>query len=435
MKKMLRALALASALVIALPAVFTGCTPTQADTTSAVTEADTPKVTETNEQTSQQTDAVTDAETEAKEVFNEGKVTYTKNEDSTITAAPVGDNTLGLNITDMNDLVGICYTMWFNAILGNGRGKVESALNVTELLEQYRFSAKYGFGTKDDQHNAVPAFHYWAKPAQGYYRSTDAEAVRNNMTMLYNAGVNFIILDYTYASAPGYAPGTDVWSTYIYKPSTVLLNTIMEMRAEGLGTPYVVFWMGSENMFDYLWEYFYGNEKYQDCFVYWNDKPFVLQWGFNTFETEKYTVRGMFGLQGRASSGQWSYLDINNRNSISYITNGVAEQVSVSVATQETYMSLPSAHGRKGGRFWNSQWQVAFDVHPKIVTLTWWNEWCAQLYKIDGVGYIFTDEFNQEYSRDIEPMEGGHGDLYYRWLCTYIEEYRAGNSCPSLIEE
>ncbi len=348
-----------------------------------------------------------------------------------ITATPVGDNKLGCDITDRNDVIGICYTMWFNAIHGDGDTPIENAYNVAELTEKYGFSAQYGFGTNDERHNAVTAFHYWSKPAQGYYRSTDKAAIRNNMTLLYNAGVDFIILDYTYATSPGYDVGTSPWSSYIEKPSTALLDTIMEMRAEGLGTPYVVFWMGSENMFDQIYEQFYGVEKWQDCFVYWNGKPFIMNWKYdrNLKNNEKFTVRSMYGLQGKVRSGQWSYLEIDNSKTASN------EHISVSVATQETYMSLPTAHGRDGGRFWNKQWQNAFKTHPKIVTVTWWNEWCAQLYYVDGVGFIFTDNFNQEYSRDIEPMEGGHGDQYYRWLCQYISDYRAGNPCPDLTEK
>lgn len=354
-----------------------------------------------------------------------------------ITATPVGNNSLGCDITDRNDVVGICYTMWFNAIHGDGEGKIENALNVTELKEKYGFSAQYGFGNKDEQHNASPAFHYWAKPAQGYYRSTDKDAIRNNMTLLYNAGVDFIILDYTYATAPGYDPGSNSWSTYIYKPSVALLDTIMEMRAEGLGTPYVVYWMGSENMFDSIYTYFYGAEKWKDCFVYWNGKPFIMTWESKPklTETDKFTVRNMYGLRGSAKKGQWSYLEIDNSKAVSYFSKPEAEHVSVAVATQETYMSLPTAHGRDGGRFWNRQWQTAFDVRPKIVTITWWNEWCAQLYKIDGVGYVFTDNFDIEHSRDVEPMEGGHGDQYYRWMCEYIRAYRAGEECPDLTEK
>ena len=360
---------------------------------------------------------------------------YEKHEEY-VAATPVGDGKLGCDITDRSDIVGICYTMWFNAIHGDGDGKIEEALNVTELKEKYGFSAKYGFGNKEEQHNASPAFHYWAKPAQGYYRSTDKDAIRNNMTLLYNAGVDFIILDYTYATSPGYDPGTSVWSSYIYKPSVALLDTIMEMRAEGLGTPYVVYWMGSENMFDSINTYFYGIEKWKDCFVYWDDKPFIMNWALNKkYKTDVFTVRSMYGLQGKVKRGQWSYLEIDNSNTVCYDADKKPEHVCVCVATQETYMSLPTAHGRDGGRFWNGQWQTVFEVRPKIVTVTWWNEWCAQLLKAEGVGYVFTDNFDIEHSRDIEPMEGGHGDLYYRWLCEYIRAYRAGEDCPTLTEE
>ena len=356
--------------------------------------------------------------------------------ETTVTATPVGDNRLGCDITDRTDVIGICYTMWFNAIHGDGEGKVENALNVTELKEKYGFSTEYGFGTKNDQHNAVPAFHYWAKPAQGYYRSTDKDAIRNNMTLLYNAGVDFIILDYTYATAPGYNPGTSVWSSYIYKPSVALLDTIMEMRAEGLGTPYVVYWMGNQNIFEHIYSYFYNVEKWKDCFVYWNGKPFIMDWESNLMETDTFTVRSMYGLRAKVHKGQWSYLETDNSKTVSYMKKPSSpEHVSVAVATQETYMSLPTAHGRNGGRFWNKQWQTAFEIHPKIVTITWWNEWCAQLYKVDGVGYIFTDNFDIEHSRDVEPMEGGHGDQYYRFMCEYIRAYRAGEECPNLIEE
>ena len=357
---------------------------------------------------------------------------------STITAVPAEGNTLGLDITDRTDVVSICYTMWFNAIHGEGKGKIEQALNVEELTKQYGFSAEYGFGTKDDQHNHVPAFHYWSKPAQGYYRSTDTDAIRNNMTLLYNAGVDFIILDYTYASAPGYNPGSGPWASYIEGPVIALLDTIMEMRTEGLGTPYVVFWLGSSNMFDTMYEHFMQPEKWQDCFVYWNGKPFIMNWSKDDTDYEElfpaYTVRSMYGLRATASTNQWSYLEIDNSRTVSYDAEGKAEHMCADVATQETYMSQPTAHGRQGGRFWNGQWKNVFAVHPKIVTVTWWNEWCAQEYYVDGVGYIFTDNFNQEYSRDIEPMEGGHGDQYYRWLCEYIRCYKNGKNCPNLVK-
>lgn len=47
---------------------------------------------------------------------------------------------------------------------------------------------------------------------------------------------------------------------------------------------------------------------------------------------------------------------------------------------------------------------------------------------------LFVDNYTQEYSRDIEPMEGGHGDQYYQWLKEYIRAYRALEDCPVLVE-
>ncbi|MBP5311254.1 MAG: hypothetical protein J6112_00265 [Clostridia bacterium] len=360
------------------------------------------------------------------------------NVDYDVEARAKDDFSLGLDITEKKDLISICYSVWHNAINGSGTGPIKNISDVTELLKTYDFTSESGFVNKTtgETSNALTKFHYWGRPAQGYYRSSDVSAIRNNMTLLYNAGVDFIILDLTYATAPAYAPGTAPWESYIGSSVTPLLDTIMQMRAEGKGTPYVVFWMGSGSMFPYIDEYFLSVEKWKDCFVYWNGKPFIMKWEMNSDETyEKWTVRGMYGLQGTASENQWSYLEIDNMKTVAYDKNGDPVHMCVDVATQETYMSMPTAHGRQGGRFFNQQWKNAFSVHPKIITVTWWNEWCAQLYYIDGVGYVFTDDFNEEYSRDIEPQDGANGSTYYNWLCGYISEYLSGNECPDLFFE
>jgi len=364
----------------------------------------------------------------------------TKVVESTFTATPTEGNKLGLDITDKKDLVSICYSNWFDMINGSGDGPITGVSNVSELLQEYEFNSTYGFskdGLGKETSNALHKFHYWAEPAQGYYRSSDRDAIKNNMTLLYKAGVDFIIIDYTYAAAPTYSPGTDVWKSMLWGPSEALLDTIMEMRSQGQGTPYVVFWINNDSLLNDMYKYFHSVEKWQDCFVYWNDKPFILKWSFKTADLENatWTIRGMYGLQAHTSFGQWSYLEIDNNNSICYDSEGNVEHMCADVATQETYMSKSTAHGRQGGKFWNGQWQNVFENHPKIVTVTWWNEWCAQLYNIDGAGYIFTDNFNQEYSRDIEPMKGGHGDQYYKWLCQYVKAYKLGKECPALYTE
>ena len=128
---------------------------------------------------------------------------------------------------------------------------------------------------------------------------------------------------------------------------------------------------------------------------------------------------------------------------MTYGADGAPEHVGVSTASQKNYMGLGypesmgpgDAVGRNKGKTWYLQWYYAFKVRPKIVTLTWWNEWTAQRLNIGGGLYAFTDNFNTEYSRDIEPMEGGHGDQYYQWMIQYISAYKGGLECPVLVEE
>ena len=345
---------------------------------------------------------------------------------TTITATPTEGNTLGLDITDRTGLVSICYSVWFDAILGKSGGTVDNWHNITEIL-----AGKQQWG-------GSPSFHYWAKPAQGYYTSSNKDVIRTHMTQLYTAGVDFIIIDLTNAG-DGYL-GASAWTEYIQKPMDAICDTIMEMRAEGLGTPYVVFWVGDGKgpLYQELYDKYHAVEKWKDCFVYWEGKPFLI----TTHKTPEefplkdlYTVRSMWGLGVKYDQGQWSFLSINNKDKVTNGPDGKPEQVSVAVASQETYMSMPTAHGREGGMFWYAQWLTAFEYQPKIVTLTWWNEWTAQRLDIGGGQYAFTDNYNQNYSRDIEPMEGGHGDQYYKWMVEYISAYKGGLECPVLIEE
>ncbi len=345
----------------------------------------------------------------------------------TVTATPTEGNSLGLDITDKTGLVSICYSVWFDAILGGGTEPVTDWNNITEVLAGER------------EWGGVHAFHYWAKPAVGYYRSSDKAVIRTHMNQLYTAGVDFIVIDLTNAG-DGYL-GTSAWTSYIQKPMDAICDTIMEMRAEGQGTPYVVFWVGDGNgpLYKELYDKYHSVERWKDCFVYWEGKPFMLTTHKQPDEfpyKDLLTVRSMWGLRGEGGyqPGQWSFLNVDNSIHVAMDGNGKPEQVSVAVASQETYMSMPSAHGREGGFFWFRQWYHAFDVRPKIVTLTWWNEWTAQRFDVDGKPH-FTDNYNQNYSRDIEPMTGGHGDQYYRWLIQYISAYKGGEDCPILVEE
>ncbi len=416
--------------------VAVGCTadPPPAETTDG-TEATEPT---TQAPSDESTEAPTEPELRWEVdtgVFNEGKVTYTKAEDGSITAIPAEGHSLGLDVTHKTDLVSICYSIWFDYVLRQSDTGVDYHHNISQILA----------GNKD--WGNPTAFHYWAKPALGYYCSSNREVIRTHMTQLYAAGVDFIILDHTNLTY-GLKSSSGDWKRMVDAPMTALFETIMEMRAEGLGTPYVVAWVGGggdAKLYRYLYNQYYGQEKWADCFVYWDGKPFLLTTFYHD-ETnpapEEFTTRCMGGLLDRTAcvrQHKWNFLHFNNAKYCTENADGEAEQIGVCVASQETYMSADTAHGRMGGLLWHAQWTSAFKFRPKFVTLTWWNEWTAQRLYIEGGAYDgqyhFTDAYSPEYSRDIEPMEGGHGDQYYRWMIEYIDAYKNHRECPVLVEE
>ena len=369
--------------------------------------------------TEELTDPVTEAATEA--------VT------EPVTEAPE-DTGPGLNITNKQDLVSICYSVWFDAILGKSGGTVDNWYNVSEVL-----AGKQDWGP-------YPQFHYWAKPSLGYYCSSNTEVIRTHMTQLSAAGVDFIIIDLTNAH-DGYL-GTSQWTDYIQKPLDALFGTIVQMRAEGLKTPYVVLWVGDwvgeskGPLYQKLYDEYYSKEEYIDCFVYWDEKPLLLTAytqpeDFPLKDKNLFTVRSMWNYLGKSRpDGQWSYMARSNYKQYAVGPDGSPEQMNITPAAFRHYMSWPeTADGRQGGLFWHAQWLSAFETRPKIITLSWWNEWTAQRLRADNGDYVFTDNYNQEYSRDLEPMEGGHGDQYYKWMIEYIAAYKAHKECPLLVEE
>lgn len=77
-----------------------------------------------------------------------------------------------------------------------------------------------------------------------------------------------------------------------------------------------------------------------------------------------------------------------------------------------TYMSRPDAVGKNNGATLRAQFQAVFST-PGVdtVIISSWNEW-ASIRLPDQVGgdpnrAAYTDTYNEEYNRDIEPQDGG----------------------------
>jgi hypothetical protein len=163
---------------------------------------------------------------------------------------------------------------------------------------------------------------------------------------------------------------------------------------------------------------------------------------------------------GPSGPNQWSWLEVNPQH-VFLNTQGESEQMSVGVAQN----ALPNTPGpapmsdKSGamGRSWHDgkrdlrpgavalglnfeeQWRRAMEVDPKFIFVTGWNEWIAGRYNEWSKyrdtdcyypGGLFVDEYTQEYSRDCEPMRGGHSDNYYYQLASWVRTYKGVHERP-----
>jgi hypothetical protein len=129
-----------------------------------------------------------------------------------------------------------------------------------------------------------------------------------------------------------------------------------------------------------------------------------------------------------------------------------AEMVNVSVAQnlraadgQVTNMSNGDARGRsfhdgkmdlspgsvdKGLNF-EEQWKRVEELKPPFVMITGWNEWIAGRWGDPKGPLVFVDQFDQQFSRDIEPGLCSHGDNYYWQMVAGIRRYKGAPSIPA----
>lgn len=156
-------------------------------------------------------------------------------------------------------------------------------------------------------------------------------------------------------------------------------------------------------------------------------------------------------FQGPTGPDQWSWLEIYPQH-VFRNARGEEEQMSVGVGQNAVKgrlgsMSEPGAHGRsfhKGttdprpdtvlhGFNFAEQWERALKEDPRFIFVTGWNEWIAGRFaEFNGIKLpvMFVDQFDQEHSRDIEPMKGGHGDNYYYQFVSYVRRYKGARPLP-----
>ena len=344
--------------------------------------------------------------------------------------------------------VGLFYWTWHTQ-----PGVKNPPFNVTEYLARDPKAI-------DDYNNPVwpkrnsPWF--WAEPLLGYYLDTDAWVLRKHAEMLADAGVDVIIFDCT--------NGNITWKESYLK----LCEVFTKARKDGVQTPHIAFmlpfWMtpGGKEIIRELYTELYKPGLYKDLWFMWKGKPLIMAMpelvadipGKPDSTAYNRSIRDFFTFRpgqpvynkGPERPDHWGWLEIHPQHGFVKNENGGFEQVTVGVAqnwSKErglTAMNAPGAFGRsytdaKGeikepgavnnGYNFQEQWDRALKIDPEFIFITGWNEWIAGRYDVwQKQTNAFPDEFNQEGSRDVEPMKGGHGDNYYYQMVSNIRKFK-----------
>lgn len=342
--------------------------------------------------------------------------------------------------------VGMFYFLTFNSPGKSG------PMNVTNKLKVDPNTADWKPGT-----------YYWGEPEFGYYLSDDSWVIRRHAELLADAGVDVVIFDTT--------NGMTFPNNYL-----TIAKIYTQMRSEGERTPQIAF-LASKDSVDQLWNDFYSKGFYKNLWFQWKGKPLLMvgqQIGMQRIDQFPKAIQNFFTIREswawnslpwyRDGHDEWPWIAHYpqpygwNRTPLENeaVSVGVAEHPLSAIgrsfhdgqepATNEYDVTPYTAQGL----FFQEQWNRALAVDPEFVFVTGWNEWSAGSKrmgadvakelaswdffpgaKLSRAGHplkrgdlYFIDEYNEEFSRDIEPMKSGHSDDYYYQLIANIRRYK-----------
>ena len=343
-------------------------------------------------------------------------------------------------------------------------------LNVTDFIK------KYPEASTDYDHPAWPASgaaYYWNESVYGYYLSTDEWVIRRQGELLANAGVDAVLTDNT--------NGTFTWQDGYHS----VLNAWGNARLDGVDTPKLSFMLpfaGGKDTAAQLRNIYrdiFRTGDYHDQWFYWEGKPVIMAHG-NSSGLDKndnldkeilnfFTFRP--GYAGYTNSrvvqgGQWGWLSIYPQPyycaTREQAREKKPEQVTVGVAMNHSYefdliapMNGVGIMGRsythdnedryakegdeasKWGYNFAEQFEYAIEADPRLIFVTGWNEWTAGRHATWPEGYAsavenaFPDQFNDEFSRDLEPTKGELKDHYYYQLVNLVRKYKGVRPIPA----
>ncbi len=370
-------------------------------------------------------------------------------------------------------IVAMFYWTW-HGDFGDQQSAYNNVQNVEKLIAMGKTEKDYltqtvGNLNKLGIQTAYDKYHFWDEPIYGYYDGDDEWVIRKQAEMLAAAGVDVVFFDNT--------NGTFTWKQTAMK----VMKVFSEARAQGVDAPDVSFMFpfgnngSARTQIVELYNDIYSKGLYEDVWFKLDGKPMIMAWpgsiSSNDSDLAKeilnfFTFRSHLAgyTDQETAPNQWGWL---SRFPQAYFHNskGEIEQMTVGTAVNHdaanTVIAPMSLKENVIGRTWTSrgydtrpdallygacfseQWENAIAIDPKIVFVTGWNEWVAMRIRNwpAGPGYenCFVDQYNPEFSRDIEPSNGVLRDHYYYQLASYIRKFKGASpiekaSDPKLMD-
>ncbi len=316
--------------------------------------------------------------------------------------------------------------------------------------------------------------YFWGKPLFGYYSNLDTYVLEKHAVMLADAGVDVIVFDCT--------NGTFTWMPAV----EALMQTYDRLRARGQATPQIAFMLNfapnanTAAELRQLYRDIYAPRRHPDLWFRWQGKPLIMAHPkaldsnlqedrdilkFFTFRRNEPTY---FAKDTPIQRGVWGWCSVHPQTRFGVRPEGAAvEEMTVSVAQNATVRGLSAMNDTQGGVFgrgyakgdyraafllrnggtariaagtpeawlwgvnFQQQWDWAFRNDPELVFVTGWNEWIAGRHaEWCGTVNAFPDEFNAEFSRDIEPAAEAPYDHFYCQLVANVRRWKGGATPP-----
>jgi hypothetical protein len=302
-----------------------------------------------------------------------------------------------------------------------------------------------------------------ALPLLGQYASADPRVIRQQALWMDDAGIDFMQVDWSnnignWKHFKDHPPGVDE----IMASTTSLLDTLAQMRAEGIPTPQVVLLLGIAPPWNFnalneeiQWvrEHYLQNPRYGGLFVSYLGKPLVTILcalppetlrRFPPVDAAFVTVRWVWvnsDADDRSRLGWWSWMDSCMPPRLATF-GSKPEAMTITPAFFNANGWLdPQSVGRRGGATFVREFQAATQARPRFLFLHQWNEFAGSKVGGGPLHNIYMDEYSAELSDDLEPAvprasgyRPGRGwGFYYLNLARALAQIYKGQAPESTV--